>query len=207
MTEKETRKKAVPPQEKPVELPHPKGPISRETLVAFIENAKRLHWTSLKDLLGISKESLSRLPMFTLQAADELTRAIDEFKEAKKKISGTYRLSPAVITIGKDEHRVIRIQKNSADLGFAPIPSLFANDIIAEGFTGTPIYPNGFEKAVRLDPRITGEREAMEILNANLDVIGAIFGPYKEVKKEKGWIYKLEPRNATAGKRPRVRKF
>lgn len=196
----ENPKKA--PQEG-VRGPLPKGPVSRETLVAFVKNATRMGWTSLEDISDLIEiRDLRNLPLFTPQVIEDLRRASDELKHGGIKPSGSYKICPATITVDGEEHRIIEIQKNGKDVGFAPIPSWFANEIIAEGFKYGKIVPDKFREALEIERRISGEEEGMRVINKNLEIIGKLFGPHRKVVKIKGWLFGFEDANAKLGNRP-----
>lgn len=181
----------------------PKGPVSQETLVAFVKNAARMGWTSLEDISDlIEVRNLGNLSLFTPQVIDDLRRASDELKHGRIKPSGSYKICPATIIVDGEERGAIKLQKNGRDVGFAPIPSWFANEVIAEGFKYGKIVPDKFREALETEQRISGEEEGMRVINKNLEIIGKLFGPHRKVVKIKGWLFGFEDANAKQGNRP-----
>lgn len=186
----------------------PKGPVSQETLVAFVKNATRMGWTSLEDISDLIEiRNLGNLSLFTPRVIEDLRKASDELKHGEIKPSGSYKICPARITVDGEERRVIKIQKNRKDVGFAPIPSWFANEIIAEGFSNGQVTPNKFREALERESKASGKKgvkneEGIEIINRNLDVIGKLFGSRKKIVMKKGWIFEFEVANAKQGNRP-----
>lgn len=186
----------------------PKGPVSEGTLVAFVKNAKRMGWTSLEDISDLIEiRNLGNLSLFTPQVIEDLRRASSELKHGETKPSGSYKICPATIIVDGEERRVIKLQKNGRDVGFAPIPSWFANEIIADGFSYGQVAPNKFREALERESSISGKKdvknaEGMEIINKNLDVIGKLFGSRKKIVMKKGWLFEFQQANAKSGSRP-----
>lgn len=182
------------------------GAISRQTLEA-IENFEMLGWFSLKekDLQGLfipepKMGDLEHLQDMNNQAIAEIQRAIKTYEQNRGKTNTgkvpKQELSPYVERVkikDKEKEEIhIRVGTTTPEV-FALIPDRFSRIIISSlmkpgaRMTADEIY--GHFRKTRKSRKVNIEKAMKTVVQDNVDVLNALFGFAKVVKKDRGFYY------------------
>lgn len=178
-------------------LIRPQGSLSEFGLRGLIEHSgPSLRLRRLKDV----RTRLRSGARFDPRVRAELEEVEQQFIEGDGGKKRKFSLSPADITIEGVHYKVIRVTGPHGNTGFAPIPSLVVNEILAEGMSHS-------KKEVRLevingaiqryDPRL----EIEEVIALTKDAIAdlrVLFGYNRDLEPER-WYLQLKPTKFKAG--------